>query len=96
MVISGPRAEALMWYTVHVHPRAAHERVTLRPDGALEVWVRAPAVEGRANAALLALVAARLGLRPREVALVRGERGRQKVIDLPLEPEAVRQALAPG
>jgi uncharacterized protein (TIGR00251 family) len=96
MVISEPRAEALVRYTVHVHPRAGRERVTLRPDGALEVWVTAPAVEGRANAALLALVAARLGLRPREVALVRGERGRQKVIDVPLEPDAVRQALAPG
>ena len=85
-----------MRYTVQVHPRAAHERVALREDGALEVWVMAPAVEGRATAALLALLAARLGLRPRDVALVRGERSRQKLVELPLEAAAVRRALAEG
>jgi uncharacterized protein YggU (UPF0235/DUF167 family) len=56
----------------------------------------APAVEGRATAALLALLAARLGLRPRDVALVRGERSRQKLVELPLEAAVVRRALAEG
>jgi uncharacterized protein YggU (UPF0235/DUF167 family) len=70
--------------------------VALRDDGGLEVWVRAPAVERRANAALVALLAARLGVRPREVALVRGERGRHKVVELPLDDAAVRLALARG
>ncbi|HZR98059.1 MAG TPA: DUF167 family protein [Chloroflexota bacterium] len=82
-----------MRYTVHVHPRAARERVALREDGALEAWVTAPPVAGRANAALLALLATRLGLRPREVALVRGERGRQKLVELPLDAAVVRQLL---
>ena len=65
-------------------------------DGTLAVWVRAPAVEGRANEAVCVLLAARLGLRPREVVLVRGERSRQKVVELPLADAAVRRALAVG
>jgi uncharacterized protein len=85
--------EAPLRYAVRVHPRAAHERVVVQDDGEFDVWVTAPAVEGRANAALLALLAARLGLRPRDVALVRGERGRQKVVDLPLDAAEVRRAL---
>ena len=82
-----------MRYAVRVHPRAARERLTLREDGGLEGWVTAPAVEGRANAALLALLARRLGLRPRDVALVRGEHSREKVVELPLDAAAVRRAL---
>jgi uncharacterized protein YggU (UPF0235/DUF167 family) len=83
-----------MRYAVRVHPRAARERVQLADDGTLEVWVTAPAVEGRANAALLAALAARLGLRPREVTLLRGDRSRQKLVELPLTPAELRGRLA--
>ena len=85
-----------MRYGLRVHPRAARERVELLGDGTLAVWVRAPAVEGRANEAVCALLAARLKLRPRQVVLVRGERSRQKVGELPLAPAAVRRALGAG
>jgi len=80
-------------FTVRAHPRAARARVALTADDTLEVWVTAPAVEGRANAAILTLLAERLGLRTREVVLVRGERARQKLVELPLDTAAVRQAL---
>ena len=82
-----------MRYAVRVHPRSAREKVTLTADDTLEVWVTAPALDGRANTALLALLAWRLGLRPREVVLVRGERARRKLVDLPLDVQALRQAL---
>jgi uncharacterized protein (TIGR00251 family) len=81
-------------YAVRVHPRAARERLALGEDGALEVWVTAPAHEGRANAAMLALLAARLGLPRREIVLVRGERGRQKLVEVPLDAAQVRHALS--
>jgi uncharacterized protein YggU (UPF0235/DUF167 family) len=96
MVVIRPRVEAPMRYTVRVHPRAARGRVALREDGALEAWVTAPAVEGRANAALLALLVARLGLRTRDVTLVHGTHGRRKLVELPLDPAAVRRALEAG
>jgi uncharacterized protein (TIGR00251 family) len=84
-----------MRYAVRVHPRAKRERLALGPDGALEVWVNAPPLEGRANQAVLRLLAATLKVSPATVALVRGERGRHKLVELPLEPSALQQALAP-
>ena len=82
-----------MRFAVRVHPRASRDRVVLAADNTLEVWVTAPAIDGRANEALLALLATRLGLRPGEVVLVQGERARRKLVDLPLDADAVRGAL---
>lgn len=66
---------------VRAHPGASRERV--RWDGeALHVWVTARAVEGGANRALLTAVARALGTRPSAVALVAGERGRDKVLEV--------------
>ena len=78
---------------VHAHPNARVERVQLLSDETLDVRVRAPAVEGRANAAVLEALAAALELRPWQVRLVRGERSRQKLveIDLPSLDELLRR-----
>lgn len=70
---------------VQARPGARIEKVALRPDGGLSVHVRAPALDGRANAAVLAALAAALGLRPRQVNLVRGERSRDKLVRLELD-----------
>jgi uncharacterized protein len=80
-------------YSVRAHPRAARARVVLGSDDTIEVWVTAPAVEGRANAALVTALAERLRLRSRDVVLVRGERGRTKIVELPLDPASLRRAL---
>jgi uncharacterized protein len=65
---------------VRVHPGASREEVTLLEDGSLDVRLRARPVEGQANARLVELLAARLGLRKRDVAVVSGVRSRQKVV----------------
>jgi uncharacterized protein (TIGR00251 family) len=71
--------------SVRVHPGASRESVTLLPDGSLDVRLRARAVEGQANAGLVDVLAARLGLRRREVEIARGLRSRQKVVRLALD-----------
>jgi uncharacterized protein (TIGR00251 family) len=55
----------------------------------LKIRLRAAAVEGKANAALLEFLAASLGLRPRQIVLVRGEKSRDKVVEVngPTEAE---------
>jgi uncharacterized protein len=70
--------------TLHVHPAARRDTVRPRDDGSLEIHVRAPALDGRANAAVLHLLAVELALRPRQVRLLRGERARQKLVELDL------------
>ena len=66
--------------TLRVIPRAAKEGFTEVLDDAVKVKVSAPAMEGRANKAVLALVADALGVRKRNVALVSGGKARTKRI----------------
>jgi uncharacterized protein len=53
-------------------PRAARDEIVGWLDGALKVRVSAPPAEGRANAAVEALLASALGLRRRAVRIVAG------------------------
>jgi uncharacterized protein YggU (UPF0235/DUF167 family) len=48
--------------------------------------VTEPAIEGRANRAVLRVVADVLGVSPSSVNLVRGERGRDKVVEVETPP----------
>ncbi len=59
--------------------RARDELVEVR-DGVLIARVSAPALEGRANRALIRLLARRLGVAPSRVVIVRGERSREKLV----------------
>jgi len=47
---------------------------------AIKIKLRAPAMEGKANAALIRFLAAQLGILPRQIALMRGEKSRDKLI----------------
>jgi uncharacterized protein (TIGR00251 family) len=57
-------------------------------DGALRVRLTAPPVDGKANAALLAWLAAELGLPRRAVRLSRGATARRKWVEIDA-PQAV-------
>lgn len=46
----------------------------------VKVEVQAPAVDGKANAAVIALLAERLKLKPAHIELLRGERDTRKVV----------------
>ena len=58
------------------------------------IRVTAPPVDGKANAALCALVAKRAGVPPSRVQVVRGSTARDKVVRVEgIEPAALREAL---
>ena len=65
---------------VRVVPRAKTSQVVGRHGDAVKVRVAAPPVEGKANDALLDALATQLGVRARELTLVGGGRGRDKVV----------------
>ena len=65
---------------VRVQPRAARDEIVGVRDGTLVVRLTAPPVEGRANQALCRLLARRLGVAPSRVAVVRGAKGRDKMV----------------
>jgi uncharacterized protein (TIGR00251 family) len=66
---------------LRVTPRAARNEVTgWREAGVLGVRVTAPPVEGEANRAVAAVLARALRVPSSSVTVVRGERGRDKVV----------------
>jgi hypothetical protein len=73
---------------VRVKPRAGRDRVggTWGSDEVLVVATAAPPVDGRANAAVLALLAEALGVRRRQVTIVGGHRGRDKLVEVDEPP----------
>ena len=82
---------------VRVRPGARHERVGGCWDGprgrALLVAVRAKAVDGKANDAVVEALASAFGLRRADVTLVAGLRARDKVVELVGEPNLLRARL---
>jgi uncharacterized protein (TIGR00251 family) len=65
-----------------VIPHAPRDEIAGWLGGALKVKVRAPALEGRANDALLDFLARELRLPRRALTLVRGEKSRHKAVRL--------------
>ncbi len=65
---------------VLVQPRASRTRVAGEHDGRLKIQLAAPPVDGEANAALQAFLAAALEVRKADVAIERGETGRRKTV----------------
>jgi uncharacterized protein (TIGR00251 family) len=80
---------------VRVQPRASRDEVVgWQEGGVLRLRVTAPPVEGEANAAVAALLARALGVAPRAVSVVRGARGRDKLVAVAgLDLAAVRARL---
>jgi len=63
----------------------------------LLVRVRAPPVDGRANAAVCRMIAKRVGVGVRSVTIVRGASSRDKLVRVDgLSADDLRRALAPG
>jgi uncharacterized protein (TIGR00251 family) len=67
---------------VRVQPRSARAGFAGVHAGRLRIRVNAPPVEGRANAALLELIAAACGIAKSRVTLERGSSGREKCVRL--------------
>jgi uncharacterized protein YggU (UPF0235/DUF167 family) len=68
---------------VRVHPGAAAEGLTGRlADGTLKLAVAAPPEGGRANRAVVELLARLLEVRQSQVAVVRGPGSRAKLIEI--------------
>ena len=80
--------------TVRATPKAGRNEIAgRRADGALLVRVSAAPEDGKANAAVCALVAKALGVPKRAVLVVRGETSRDKVLEIDGADEASVGAL---
>ena len=83
--------------SVWVQPRASRSELAGTREDALRVRLAAAPVDGEANAALLRLLAKRLGVPRSALELLRGQTGRRKdVLVRGLTPEEVLSRLGEG
>jgi uncharacterized protein (TIGR00251 family) len=69
--------------TVRLQPRASRDEVLgWNEEGALRVRVKAPPVDGAANAALIVLLAKQLGVSKGKVTLITGATARNKIVEV--------------
>lgn len=67
---------------IAVKPNARASSLEEQPDGTWVARIAAPPVDGKANAALIELVAGHFGLRKAQVIIKVGQGGRRKVVEL--------------
>ena len=68
--------------SIRVQPGAKRTEVAGPHGDALKIRVAAPALEDRANAALVDFIAAKLGVARRDVTLVSGAKSREKRFEI--------------
>ena len=72
-----------MKISVLLKPNSRHrEEVVVGDDGSLTIYTKAPAIEGRANAAAVKLLAKHFGVAPSKVKLLRGASSKYKLFDI--------------
>jgi uncharacterized protein (TIGR00251 family) len=64
----------------HIVPNSEQNKVVGQQGEAIKIKLRAPALEGKANAALRALLAEELKIPKRNIVLERGQQSRDKLI----------------
>ena len=67
---------------LHVQPGARRTEVAGKHGECLKVRVAAPAVEQRANMVLVEFLGEKLGVPASRVSIVRGARGRSKIVEI--------------
>ena len=65
---------------LRVVPRASRTELKTEADGTLKIRLQAPALEGKANKALLRFLARHLALPSRDLSILSGEKSRSKRI----------------
>jgi uncharacterized protein (TIGR00251 family) len=68
---------------IKIIPNAKKEEVK-EEEGRLKIHVRAPAVDGKANKALIELLAAHFNVKKKDIAIIKGELSRDKVVSINL------------
>jgi uncharacterized protein (TIGR00251 family) len=80
-IIENPAAGTVI-FAVRVHARASKDEIAGEMAGALKVRLQAPAVEGRANEALIEFLAELLKTSKGAVRILSGERSRMKRLEI--------------
>ena len=65
---------------IRLSPRSSRNQITGKEDDVFKIKVTAPPVDGKANKALIDLLAKRLGLPKRDINIISGKNSRLKTV----------------
>ncbi|MBT3784112.1 YggU family protein [bacterium] len=83
-----------MFLKVRATPNGSKSEVLgMNSEGLLRIRLKAPAVEGKANKELIRFLSQILGLKRGDLRILRGEKSRIKVLELPGSREKILQML---
>ena len=71
-----------MFISVSVVPRSSKNEIRQLVDGSLKIKLTVAPVEGKANEALIELLSEYFGVAKSRVRIVKGEKGRKKIIEI--------------
>jgi len=80
---------------VKVIPRAKRDCVS-EENGKLKVYVKAPAIDNRANKALIEVLARYFNVKKGNIRIVKGEKSREKIIEIDVDDPEHDDADRPG
>ncbi len=81
-----PASDSPRVLAIRVKPRAAVSALTREADGSWTARLKAPPVDGKANAELVALVAKHFGCARADVRIASGASGRSKLVRIASRP----------
>jgi uncharacterized protein len=92
--IAEDRGRGTVSFSVRVQPRASHDEIAGAMEGAMKIRLRVPAVENRANEALIELLSRVLKTPKSAVRIRSGEQSRTKIVEIfGVTPQKVRSLL---
>ena len=69
-----------MFYKLKVHPGSKWDKIVSKGPDSFEIWVKAPAERGLANAASIRLLAGELRTEAKKILLIKGAAGPAKIV----------------
>jgi uncharacterized protein (TIGR00251 family) len=72
----------VVWLRVRVQPKASRNTISIEEDGQIRASITAPPTDNAANKALCALLAKTLGIAKSNVSVVKGDKSRDKVLEI--------------
>jgi len=66
---------------IRIIPNAGKNKI-LKQDNGLKIYINAPAVEGKANKALINILADYFDLPKSRINIIKGEKSRNKIVDI--------------
>ena len=71
-----------MKFSVKIQPKSSKEAVEQLADGSYKIFVHSPPIDGKANAAVVEVLAKHFKVAKSNVKIVSGEKSRSKVVEI--------------